>query len=775
MKNLLLIFALFLPAAAGAQLKLARNGATDYAIVPSAAATEAEQFAVEELALFLQRITGAEFSIAAGAVEGKKRIHVGWTDFAAQNGIDCEKLGEEEWAIRTVGDDLILTGGRPRGTLYAVYEFLESRAGCRWVTPNTDVIPSDRDFAIPALDTRGQPGFSWRETTLYQRHDEPKRFTKEDYARFLVRNRYNGGSFWLDEPRFGFAVGFGRPGFSHTFHTYQKEWEDVKPEFFAMTAEGVRAPRPTSALGHDFCLTNAELRQRVAQQLLEYIAEDRTEAAQTGTPPPRLYALSQNDTSSKYCRCPECSAIAEREGSYAGVNLAFVNDIADRVAEEFPDIVLLTEAYQFTKRAPKTLRPRENVIVRLALLDREYRADEIADVLRPVDAPTNRTARKVTEGWAAAVPGRQLFVWDYCQFRAPFRYPYDGTTKILRNLEFWHRLGIKQAFIEQSGMDLSFRPMRDWLFFRKSVHPELENELLIGEFLDAYFGPAAEPIRNYYEHLAAATEAGDKPYFESQPSVIPWLTPEFYTRVNASLDEAESLCQGEANAEFLRHVRLERVPVDSGILHMWHRYADSAAWSGRKEELLQRYEQNKRLLIRTWATTVDAWVKSGAGAIDAELAALRLPPPARFAESNASLRLVGHDAPEAWRVEDPDAAGGLARRLGSGKPEDHTLPFAIKVHDDLANQSWDPLTLETVPQDEGYHWHHIGARALNGHCGLWSNVSLWLPIGWAAVPPPGNEREVWVSLKFTGPTYVKDSTLADQVLIDQVVVVPHPR
>jgi hypothetical protein len=31
---------------------------------------------------------------------------------------------------------------------------------------------------------------------------------------------------------------------------------------------------------------------------------------------------------------------------------------------------------------------------------------------------------------------------------------------------------------------------------------------------------------------------------------------------------------------------------------------------------------------------------------------------------------------------------------------------------------------------------------------------------------------VWVSLKFTGPTYVKDSKSADQVLIDQVIAVP---
>ena len=79
--------------------------------------------------------------------------------------------------------------------------------------------------------------------------------------------------------------------------------------------------------------------------------------------------------------------------------------------------------------------------------------------------------------------------------------------------------GVDRVFIEQAGIDLSFRPMRDWLFFRKTVHPELKDEVLIDEYLCGYFGPAAGPMRQYYERLAALTESGDKPYFETPASV----------------------------------------------------------------------------------------------------------------------------------------------------------------------------------------------------------------------------------------------------------------
>ncbi|MFM8538644.1 MAG: DUF4838 domain-containing protein [Planctomycetaceae bacterium] len=777
---LLLVMPLSAPRAAEPAVRLAENGVARHAIVVDAAegATPAEQFATGELALFLRKITGAAFPIVKEGEQAGPGIYVGHTRKAAAAGIELASLGDEEWVLKTSGDDLILTGGRPRGTLYAVYELLDAHAGCRWIAPDIEIVPADRTFAIPRLDTRGRPGFSWRETTLYPRHDDPKRISKEDYALFLVRNRNNGshhggGSFWLDEPRFGFSERFGSPGMAHTFSTYQKTWQDAKPEFFAMMEDGKRAPRPDGALGHDFCLTNPEVKDRVARQLQQYIEDDRAEAARKGTPPPRMYAFSQNDTSSKYCRCPECSAIAQREGSYAGTTLAFVNDVAARIADPYPDVQVMTEAYQFTKRAPRTIRPRENVVVRQALLDREYRADEIADVLRPLDAPTNRAAREVTEGWAETIRKGQFFVWDYAQFRDAFRYPYDCTTKILKNLEYWHRLGIDRVFLEQAGIDVSFRPMRDWLFFRKTLHPELQNEVLIDEYLRGYFGPAAGPMRRYYDLLARLTETGDTPYFQMPASVNPRLNSEFYTQVNAWLDEAEGLCQEDSHAKYLRHVQLERVPVDSGILHLWHRYAENPAWKGRKEEVLRRYEKNKRMLIQSWATDVHVWVNSGGGAFESELAALRMELPPQFLGRNANLRLVGRmGGPAGSLVDDSTAAGGRARRLGSGKAEDHKVPFAMKVHDDLAPKSWPGVTIASIPQDEAWHWHLVDTAALTGNCGLWSSVSIWLPIGWGAVPPPSNEMEVWVSLKFTGPTYVQDSQSPDQVLIDQVVIVP---
>ncbi len=89
-------------------LTIAFNGKTSYVIVCANQPTELEKKAVQELGVFLSRATGVSFpSVSESAMQGAaKGIYVGWTDFAAQSGIDAARLGEEEWVIRSEGENL---------------------------------------------------------------------------------------------------------------------------------------------------------------------------------------------------------------------------------------------------------------------------------------------------------------------------------------------------------------------------------------------------------------------------------------------------------------------------------------------------------------------------------------------------------------------------------------------------------------------------------------------------------------------------------------------
>ncbi len=187
----------FCPAAAQrGGLLLARDGEARAVIVRAAQAAPAERTAVKELAAYLRRIAGAKFQVLDEPRVGPNRpaIYVGWTAFAASHGVDFAALGEEVSVLRTIGRGLILTGGRPRGTLYAVYIFLEDALGCRWYTAFAEKIPQRPTCAAPHLDRRVRPAFALRDpcTNLPSRDWSDEQ--KKAFLLFNVRNRLNGPS-----------------------------------------------------------------------------------------------------------------------------------------------------------------------------------------------------------------------------------------------------------------------------------------------------------------------------------------------------------------------------------------------------------------------------------------------------------------------------------------------------------------------------------------------------------------------------------------------------
>ena len=106
-----------------------------------------EKRAESELQLFWQKIYGKKLQkISASQSKNKSVIYLGRTAFAKQNKVDFNKLSDEEWLLKTVGDDLIISGGRPAGTLYGVYQVLE-KLGVEFLSFDETLIPGPgKDF-----------------------------------------------------------------------------------------------------------------------------------------------------------------------------------------------------------------------------------------------------------------------------------------------------------------------------------------------------------------------------------------------------------------------------------------------------------------------------------------------------------------------------------------------------------------------------------------------------------------------------------------------------
>lgn len=155
---------------ASAAVRLGRGGQTDYVILRENGAPEPEANAARELARHLKSIVGPEFPILApGEETPRKAIIVGSGRTARRLFPDVPwiTLGGEEIVLRTKGNLLLVAGGRPRGTLYAVNRFLQDYCGVRWWTPWATDIPDDPDLRIPRLKVQARPAFESRDPFWY--------------------------------------------------------------------------------------------------------------------------------------------------------------------------------------------------------------------------------------------------------------------------------------------------------------------------------------------------------------------------------------------------------------------------------------------------------------------------------------------------------------------------------------------------------------------------------------------------------------------------------
>lgn len=758
---------------------LAQDGAAEYAVVSAQGATEAETYAAQELADYLGKIAGATFHVVEEkAAPASRRIFVGWTDFAAKHNIDAARLGEEEWIIRAVESDLVIVGGRPRGTLYGVYAFLERELGCHWLDQNTEAVPKMPHLRIEELDRRGKPAFWFRSIYTAFETDTAK------HAAFCARNMANSPGPGGLTAKHGFQVGYGSPGGCHTFAAYAQNFPADHPEYLSMNTQGKRIGAKDGSGPGGICLMHPEVRKLVLANLRAYIAKDRESAAKAKRPAPRVYDISQNDNH-WMCQCPECKAMSQREGSESGPVVDFINAVADGIRSEYPDVYVMTFAYSITEKPPKTLRLRDNVIIRIAELNAEWGRD--SDLFHPITHPVNKSQYERLQGWSKVA--KHIAEWDYWIQYSPndkFPTPYAPVSCLQPDLETFHRHGVSNVFVEcESAETTSFFALKCWLGYQLMQDPYRPAEPLIQAFMNGYYGAAGDKMREYLKLMEDNIAASDANLSKLKCFARPYLTLPFFLSCQRLLDEAETLCAGDAKS--LLHVHRERLVVDAGLCHMWEDLTRYLPAESRlpfdRESLVERYEKYRLEQIEAWR--VGAGVTRAKAALADEMARFRagsIPLPEQFRKLKPahlrdftwpSFRTHGQ---RTRVVADAEAAGGRALQYAGTGPKDHERPVNFGVYDGPKKKFGPSRTLkgDEVPQDEKYHWYKVGRFAVTNGTLLWAHWTWLLSVDLDRVydaTEQDHSRDVWVSLKVTGPAYVKGSKQPNAISMDRVIVV----
>lgn len=801
---------------AAQQTKLAEGGQALVAVVAAEQPTPAEQMAAQELVAYLEKITGAVFAVVR---ESEFRgagpaIYVGHTVFAREAGVDLAKLGQEEWVIRTLGDSLLLTGGRPRGTLYAVYEFLQKPLGCYWLARDAEVVPRQTSLSIPQLNVRSQPAFAIR--AISQGYYYSKDLNRDNFIRyndFRLRNRSNY-QLGAGPERGGIVV---IPPNSHSFYHYVKPslYYQEHPEYFQDDGTGRRAPglaalfaRKATAEeidrygGEGLCLSHPEVYAITMRSLREFIARDRARADEADRP--YIYDFSQMDDLSQLCRCPECKALYEAEGSDSGPVLKFVNKMAEEIRQDYPDVMIRTFAYVSSEQPARTIKAADNVLVQYCDLYTK------SDPYRALTHPVNRERLELLQRWGAGA--KHLMVWDYWNFCIPVSAPTAAPPDMVppsvihADLNTFHDNNVMGLYAEAEGgvnvqnfLDLSY-----FVGYQLLVNPRQPYEPLVDLFMRGYYGPAAGPMDAFRKHLEAALagEPGSMDYSQ-QAAGRQYPTAAFYAQALELLNEAERLCP--AGSPERERVWREKVPVYNGLLNLWDKVATTAGgpMPFDKAALITEYEALRAALITSPANIRSDERRQEALALLADEIALLtvdLPVPEQFrAIPRERLRNVIYPNFGLWRsrlVQDDQTPARKAVVYFVEDPQTCTLPLTTGLYDDFMGLRKLPdgqpdfgpiLKIESAPADEQYHWYRIGRYSIGKSTGVYGS-SMFVHHPWAMrvnlhgfhTLADGIERgskddpnlyDVHLSLKITGPAYVPGSTKPNAIWVDRVILV----
>ncbi len=562
--------AVFLAGLPAAALDLARNGRALLPIRVRSDAGGAELHAARELAAYLEKISGATFEIETGTGPGPS-IEVGWTEPILAAGLDVGALGAEAWIVRVVGDRLWLTGGAPRGTLYAVYHFLEDDLGVGWWTPWDETVPRRKRLRVGVLDRRGEPVFEYRDV-----------FGVRGSIAFHLHNRLNGHYSRLPED-WGGSLRFGPPFHTHTFdrRVPADTWFEKHPEFFS-EINGFRYGGETQ-----WCLSQNALLDVVERDIRNSIVIGEREAARDGQSPPLFYDVSQNDWR-RPCECESCAQVVREEGSQSGPLIRFVSRIAERIAVERPDLKISTLAYQYTTEPPLEVRAGDTVLVRFTDLHQR-------DFAHALTAASNAAVRATIRGWTRRA--KHLQIWDYrVTFHEDGDLPRADHVFLGEQFRFYADLGIEGVFVQTEFADVAdMRDLEIWLTAKLLEDPYQDAAILSRRFLRNYYGPAAPPIAAYLEDLTRAVEASTR-RLGSAPAAgaFEWLDPQLVERAQRRFDVAERRVAGRP--ELLTRVRGARVALDRATLARWDELwpgsgASRAPWL--KTEVWKRYEATR--------------------------------------------------------------------------------------------------------------------------------------------------------------------------------------
>ena len=417
---------------------------------------------VQSLVQYAEQATGHKLVQSEGET-GAHEIVVGMTDGEPESVKAARaQIKNDGYAIVEEGGSLYITGNCTSGTVYGVNTFMENYLGVRFYATDYTCVRDNPIVRIPAgYQEVYSPAFIARDSFWYSlEHDQVLSIQLKDNSGYVAD--MEGGISYAGS-------------FVHTLA--------------ALTGE-------SHVVGKQPCLTDEAVYRKVLSNVKMWLRSH---------PNAKIVSVSQNDSAAEHlgCQCINCRAIDEREGTPMGSLLTFVNRIANDIKDEFPDVYVDTLAYRYTRQAPKTIKPADNVIIRLCSIECCF-----SHPLEDENCEQNVAFKKDIEEWSAIC--KNLYIWDYTTNFMFYLAPFPNLGVLRQNVKFYKDHNVIGMFEQGNYQSISgeFGELRAYLLAKLLWNPDMTEEEYyrhMDEFLQDYYGAGWENIRTYIDKITEAS------------------------------------------------------------------------------------------------------------------------------------------------------------------------------------------------------------------------------------------------------------------------------
>ncbi len=449
-------------------VKLADDGRASFSIVVAAKAGERIRAVAENLADYLQRITDVKFRVQAG--DGTRGIAVGlprhfpalptankWNEVAAAE--------REDYLLKTHTGGVWLLGATDLAVEHAVWDLL-FRLGYRQYFPGEhwEIVPRHRTLMV-AVDTLQSPDYHGRR--IWYGYG-PWDYAAEPYRQWCARNR----------AVMGIAL--------HTGHAYggiiraNKSEFDKHPEYFALV-DGQRRVHPQGK----FCISNESLRRLITAHAVRHFQQN---------PDDDSISLDPSDGGG-WCECEACASL----GSISNRALLLANEAATAINRKNnnPDgRTRYVGMYAYNYHSPPpTIRVHPQVVISVAtaFIKGGNRLEDLVSGWSRQGATLGIREYYSVHTWDRDLPARARGGRiDYLRETIPGFHASGARFMSAESSDNWGPNGL--------GYYLAARMLWD-------VDEAKQVDDLTEDFLTGCFGPAKEPMRDFYQQVD-----GSKPH-----------------------------------------------------------------------------------------------------------------------------------------------------------------------------------------------------------------------------------------------------------------------